>query len=392
MSKFETTASNEKAFKKTLERMQILSDIPLTVGSEYSSPEIISALDRNWDVYQNTISNYSQALEYGIKKNKKSGYIPSFKEDPFTKKDYFSYGHTTYEPSFHNSPLMPPEPASYYPDYKCTVPSSQKHQIQSLIQQKPIQNATTSDIVEQYSLNMRTFDPENISNVSDRFQTALDYQAPDHKVYSTFKEQKNRDDLFQKQTLSSNHDFYVPNSQFSQSISTQKKLKKSSYDLDSMSDREFTQKVDSGRDYSQKAFEQFLKLNDKSHLTPSLQRQSLRYRPHEKNSRVSFLDNLADEQNIMLKKLTRPRASSVVSQPSNLQTKVNNNPGRSSFQKQLSREDFVPQSLQKETFTESKYHIDPGRSLKRIWPRVPTTKINPPSKYQYQNKNFWAPS
>lgn len=391
MSKFENKASDEKAIKKSLERMQIMSVIPLNVGPEYSSPEIVSALDRNWDVYQNTISNYSQALEYGIKKNKKSGYIPSFKEDPFTKKDYFSYGHTTYEPSFHNMPLMPPEPASYYPDYKCTVPSPPKHQIQQLKQQKPIQNATTSDIVGQYSLNMRTFNPENISNLSDCFQADLDAHIDDHKVHSTFKEQKKRDDLFQKESLTANHEFYVPSSQFSQPISTQKKLKKSSYDLESMSDREFYQKVDSGRDYSQKAFEQFLKLNDKSHLTPNLQRQSLRYRQPEKNSRVSFLDNLANEQNVMLKKLTKPRASSVVSQPSNLQTKLNN-PSRSSFQKQLAREDFIPHSLKKETFSESKYHIDTEKSFKRIWPRIPTTKIYPSPKYQHQSKDFWTPS
>lgn len=390
MSKFESTTSNEKV-KKSLERMQIMSVIPLTVGPEYSSPEIVSALDQNWDVYQNTMSNYSQALEYGIKKNKKSGYMPIFTEDPFTKKDYFSYGHTSYDPSFHNSPLMPPEPASYYPDYKCTIPSPPKHQIQSLKQQPPLHNATTSDIVEKYSLNMRTFNPNNISNISDNYLGLSDVQIPDHKVHSTFKDQKNRDDLFQKQTLTATHDFYVPISEFSEPKSTQKKLKKSSYDLDSMLDRKDNQKIDSGRDYSAKAFEQFLKLNDKSHLTPSLQRQSLRNRQPEKNSRVSFLDNLATEQNIMLKKITKARASSVISQPNNFQPSTNA-ANRSSFQTQLSRDKFLPPNMKKETFGESKYHIDTGKSLKRIWPRVPTTKIYPPPKYVHHDKDFWSPS
>ncbi|KAK8882279.1 hypothetical protein M9Y10_044921 [Tritrichomonas musculus] len=393
MSKFESSTSNEKAIQKRFERMQIMSVIPLTVGPEYSSPEIVSALDQNWEVYQNTISNYSQALEYG---NKKSHFMPVFTEDPFTKKDYFSYGHTSYQPYFHNSSSLLPEPASYYPDYKCTVPSPPKHQIQSLQEQRPIQNATTSDIVKNYSLNMRTFNPDNISNISDNYETANGFQIPDHKIHSTFTEQKGRDEFFPGKTLTSDHDFYVPSSEFSQPKSTQKKFKKSSFDFDSMLDREDFQKADSGRDYSQQAFEQFLKLNDKSHLTPNLQRQSLRYRPPHKNSRVSFLDNLATEQSVLLNKISKPRASSVISNSNSnniVAQSVLKGQIRASFQKQLPRDDFMPQNMKKETFSESKYHIDTGKSLKRIWPRVPTTKIYPPTKHQSQkSKNFWSPS
>ncbi|OHT11853.1 hypothetical protein TRFO_18533 [Tritrichomonas foetus] len=364
MSRYQKTSKNEDAVKKSLDRMKIMSMVPLELEPANSSPEFLSALDQNWDIYRNAISDFSQTLEYGQKENF------NLYEEP-KKKQEFRYERTSYQPSFQHVPSMLPEPATYYPDYEAIVPTAPKYKIAEIPKKPtPLLQATTAAIINQYSNNMRGFDPSNVKNVSDNLISSSDIKMPDHRIHSTFADQSTRHLEFAKPSLTAEHDFYSPPSP-----------KKKGVTFDNLTDRVHIVKEDSGRNYDEKAFQQFMKLHNTVKV-PTITKQVTRDYQAPKNPRVAFLESITAEQNNMLKKLTKERSSS--------QMKPRTVPG--SFAAQASRERAASILDAPEHFRDSKYNIDPSKSLKHVWPRVPYTTIRPPPKFESPKKDekFWS--
>lgn len=390
---------NEKAVEETLERMKILPMIPLEIDKDKSTTKRTSAIDKNYEIYNNTMSNYSQTLEYGNRSKDVDPYDFFFRK-PSNLQNEIKHTITSYTPLVHTKTSDPPDPTTYSPDYKATAPTAPKYTISPLPSNQPrkIVNATTSDIISRYSNNMRNFDPNKISNISDQTVTTADVNIPDHRIYSTFERQLNRNTDLAQIKDGTHVDSHFPTSTFSQS-----KLKKSIFDFSSMTSHVDRTKIDSGRDYTEKADQQFKKIIDKSHKTPNFHKQLSRDYQPKKNSRVEFLDGLSMEQSVILQKLRSTRSKSSAFNSYNQEsgsTKTQNISGKessstcsrnvsSSFQKQISRDTIVPQQLRRETFPESKYHLNPGKNLKKVMPQVPAPTIREIPKRQ--NDNFWSP-
>ena len=363
MNRYKSPNPNDKAVQKSLDRMKIMSMVPLELESSQSSPGNISAIDQTWDLYRNTLSDYSQMLEFNGKDNHN---VP----DSFAKLNKgYEYHRTTYKPSFRKNPSMHPEPASYNPEYKSVQPSAPTYTISKIQQksQRSTTNSTTGDILNQFQNNIRGFDLENVKNIADTVPGEI--KMPDTRIKHGFDEQLTREFDLAAKPVSKDVDFYVP------PPPEQKAL-----DFSKMTDRNDNTKVDSGRSYD-KAFQQFKKLHDTTHV-PTITKQMPRDYKAPKNPRVAFLEKLAEEQNSLMKKITEEREKRI-QKPRVV---------KSSFAQQASRERAFNSHLAKEQFRDSKYKIDPAKSLQYVYPRVPYVKIPPPPKFESPKKQekFWS--
>jgi hypothetical protein len=214
-----------------------------------------------------------------------------------------------------------------------------------------MEQATTREIADLFSSNVRGFQKSRIRNLNDCFRP--DFYMADHQIHSTFDDQLPRLDMEPSAVSSDAHFFERPVTPPRVTIFSEQ------------SARPTEESVDPGRDYSDKANEQLRMLQGPCKVT-NFDRQFTRNYVPPKNERIEFIADLTRQQKAMMSKL-RPRRSYSVAAPKLVET----------FSLQLSRDDAVNSYRKSDSFPDSKYHIDPIKSLQKIWPRVRSVTIKP---------------
>lgn len=358
MSRFASKPQTNGTNQKTFERMKLMSMVPIDIDPANSSPEYENPLDRTYDIYQNTISNFSHTLEYSQCE------VPNMDEIELSEKHEKHHKITPYVPPYKNSPSYNPEPATYKPNFEAVLPTSLKPQIRPVPPVLvPSDVSTTADILAAYDKGLRTFDPSVITNAADKIPPP-DIEEVDHKIHYTFDNQPTRNLALAKKHICKNQEF------FEKKAETPKV-----HSFDTQITRTFEFKRDSGRDYEDKAVEQMKRLKDKTKPFKMDKQLARDYVP-EKNKRVEFLTSLSQQQNALMDKLFQKKEKQIVKREP-----------QESFSTQLSRENMV---RAKSEFKESKFPVDPVKSLKYVWPRTRTVTIRPPAKIVKDDPvDFW---
>ncbi|KAH0795428.1 hypothetical protein GPJ56_000641 [Histomonas meleagridis] len=340
--------------------MKLISMVPIEVSSTITSQENSNALDYQFDVTKNTISQYSRSLECSF------GNGPDInideKPQPLLRQ---SHKTTTYSfPRRLSSPLKL-GPGSYNPIYESLAPNQKYLKIGELRHVKQSTDTiTTASIINSFNQQLRTFDPESIkqSNTNTQF---LDTEPVDHKVYPTFERDQHPRVIKLEQPLqSSNQDFVYIEEQKKLPIPFEKQTKRG----------ELFKKSECCGKY-EKAVEQKDKLGPRRRSTISFEKQLPREIQPKGNYRVDFLRNLTAKQKEVLAEIKRSPSRSTPKKKKEKQT----------FDMQLGRESG--KNTQKEP--ELMYEIDPQKSYKHIWPRVRTTTIREPSSNERNEEDFW---
>lgn len=354
------TARKEGKDNTTMERMAIMSMVPLSIDPANSSPENVSALDRHYEVYQNPMSGFAQTLEFhpNDKIDDREMHIPTKQRKV-----------TPYRPACVRQKQYYPDPGSYTPDYAAMDPEPRLTTIQGRnTAQRPMEHATTSEIVARYSRDVRSFDGRQIQNVNDALAGTVAREGPDLSRVSGFDQQLTRKVDFALHRPSENVGFYVPPAE-----------KVTVPSFDGQSSRADPPRPVGGRDYSYNAHQQLMKLRGAPKVSRFEMQSGRKYEP-KKNERVAFLEEITAQQTKMFQKLKPQRAASVMGEVKRSQQ----------FDIQTSRQAKIPYHT-KETFNDSKFPTDVEKSLKAVWPRTRYTTIKPITEYErtHEGRCFW---
>ena len=359
MSRF-TSRKEAKEHPKSMERMAIMSMVPLSIDPANSSPENVSALDRHYEVFNNPMSGYAQTLEFhpNDKIDSREMTIPT-KERKVTP----------YRPACVRQKQYFPDPGSYTPDYAAMDPAPRLTTIQGRTTlTRPMHNATTSEIVERYSRDVRSFDESQIQNVNDAASVPVSREGPDLSRVSGFDQQLTRHVDFALHRASENVGFFVPEPE-----------KVTVPSFDGQSSRVEPARTNGGRDYSYEAHQQLMKLRGTPKVSRFEMQSGRRYEP-KKNERVAFLEEIDKQQKKMFEKLRPKRSASVMGEVQRSEQ----------FDIQTSRKAKIPYHT-KETFQDSKFPTNVEKSLKAVWPRPRYTTIKPITEYErtHEGRCFW---
>ena len=343
--------------KKVLERMQLISMVPLDVNPKDASHPPKSALEQTFEFKDRSMSKFAKMLNYNIK-----GDI-SRMLDPNSEPPKYQHSITSYKPAFEVPESSAPEPASYHPLFDSIKPSTIVPNIGIIPPAKVKKDVTTAALLENFSKGLRDFDPDKIERAQDKIEpekTEEKEELPLPKTLETFDKQMKRDNEMLKTSLVTNIDYYTPPSP---------KVKVTDFKRQSTRTEIFP--TDSGRDYSDKALMQMDKLKSKPSNSVSMKRQLSRDYVPPKNERVAFLDSIAQQQRALLEKIKPKRAQSR-QQP----------PKKETFAMQAPRGDILDLKPQ----PDSKFPLNPLKSLKYVYPKVPAIKI---SESKREPKDFW---
>lgn len=342
MSRFAADAGYKKSnAAKTLERMRLMSMVPLELDPANSSAEAKGALDRSFGLYKNTMADFTRALEYEGEKENVWDVELNIKPERERKI-------TPYEPAIPREPHYYPEPASYNPEKPKPAPLLTS--IARVPQTIPKKAATTADIVALYNKGVRDFNPDLIDPM---VTISKDSPAPrrDSRVHSSFDKQMERRIEIARPTIAHNVPFFLPKTEPPKTSS-----------FDDQSGRIEVMKVDPGRDYSLRATQQLDNLKAKR-VTRILTFKDQRGRDDKpkKNERIQIMEDLLEQQQKMIEKI-KPLRRVEVPKPR----------PRSTFEMQVARANTDPEP-EKDMW----YEPDIEKSLPHVWPKVRTTKIRP---------------
>ncbi|EAY03944.1 hypothetical protein TVAG_314740 [Trichomonas vaginalis G3] len=340
--------------QKTWERMELISMVPLDIDPKNSSAPPKSALEQNYNVKIKPISKFGKMLDYSLSAN-----VAKSESSP----PAFHHKITSYKPAFKFPETAVPEPASYNPNFNATKSTIARPKIGELPTIKAKEGETTQNILDSFSLGLRTFDTNQFPHPVAEPITDIDPDKSFPQKYKyTFDHQASRNDDMFKTSLNTTADFYIEPPKEPKGVEFGKQV-----------GRTHIVKADEGRDYSDNAIPQLDNLKAKARGNLSMSHQISRDYAPPKNERVAFLDALSQQQKQMLERI-HPRRSQSRLLP----------PPKETFSLQASR----PEVLPPKPYSESKFPIDPLKSLKYIWPKTPAIKI--PNSLR-ETKDFWKP-
>jgi hypothetical protein len=355
MNRFQHDSATD-ATHRVLERMELPSMIPTDVES---NTQIVDVIDQDFTVWPSCISDYCKVLEAN-----EAGLNPQ--KSPPRHPQQSHHSRTTFESGFVIPSPALPEVGTYTPEYEVVAPSPLLTSIGTIPKTRPrMQNASTAQIVDHFSKNVRGFRTSYIHNLNDHIDP--DIHEVDHRIHSRFEKQVPRGDLA----------FRSPSRalSFYQKPATPPRVPIFSDQLP----RPDCVREYNARDYNDSATEQWIKLQVNPKVSKFDRQFAREYIPPQ-NERVAFLSDLNAQQAIVLNKL-KPKRSTSQSTP-----KVT--PG---FEKQASRE-ATAWYRNSDSFPDSKYPCNPLKSLRHVWPRVKTVEIRPPSDKQrnFEGPDFWT--
>lgn len=352
MKKTRTEQYQTQTQQKTWERMDLISMVPLDIDPKSSSPPPKSALEQNYNVKIKPLSKFGKMLDYNIKANAL--------ESPEAPPE-FNHKITSYKPAFKVPESAEPEPTSYKPNFNAVKKSIIGSKIREIPKENVKEGKTTQNILNSFSLGLRTFDTTKFTHpVAEPLNDIDKAKIFPPKYTYKFEDQPSRNDDMFKTSLNTKADFYMEPAQPPKGIEFGKQV-----------GRKHFVKADEGRDYSDLAVPQLDKLKEKAIGNLSMSHQLSRNYVPPKNERVAFLDSLSKEQKQMLERIQPKRSRSKVLLPP-----------KETFSLQASR----PEVLPPRPYSESKFPIDPLKSLKYIWPKTPSIRIpNSPREV----KDFW---
>lgn len=341
-----------QTMQKTWERMELISMVPLDIDPKNSSAPPKSALEQNYNVKIKPLSKFAKMLDYNLKNNTIDSKIEVPQSD---------HKITPYTPAFQVPESAEPEPATYNPKFDATKKTILHAKIGEIPQIKQKEGETTVNILDSFSLGLRTFDTNQFPHPLREEITNIDKDKIFQPKYTyTFDQQPARNDDMLKTSLVTTADFYTEPEKEPKGIAFGKQV-----------GRKHFVKADEGRDYSDNAIPQLDKLKARASVNLKMKRQLPRDYVPPKNERVAFLDSLSAEQKKMLDRI-RPQRSVQRLLP----------PKKETFTLQASRPEVIPPR----PYSESKFPLDPLKSLKFIWPKTPAIKIpNSPREV----KEFW---
>jgi hypothetical protein len=337
--------------EKILKRMQIMSMVPVSLTSESQLDSL--ALDHSYDISRRCISAFAQTLEYASTPT-----LHRARPAPPAR----ARNITPYEPPFPHHRTAFTEPCSYSPQYSAVALAPLLTRIQENPQHHRILRAgTTADITSEYLRDLRGFECSRVHNARELHEPIPE---ADHRIRSGFG----------RQTLRTDYQRRIERFEFPFTDHPPPPVQVG--DFDAQMTRPDDEYVDHGRDYGERATQQAMKLKPRTHVVDFGSQFDRDHQP-PKNERVTFLNGLVAEQDAMLRRLQRTRASSVTKQEV----------PHGTFSRQLGRERPVVVERVVESFPEA----DALKSLKKVWPRIPAVKIHPPSKNerQYEGPEFW---
>ena len=326
---------------KVIERMQLISMVPLEINPKDASPPPKSALEQTYDFTDRSMSKFAKMLDYNIK-----GDISKML-NPEANPPKFDHQITSYTPAFEVPEPSQPEPASYHPIYDAVKPSPIQPKIGVIPEFRPKGEMTTASIVNEFNNSMRSFDPRSLSHAQDSLEPLQTTEEQLPKMLVTFDKQTTRQPLV-KPTVNKN-DFFVP---------PPEKIVVPSFDKQTT--RTKTVKYDEGRDYADKAIPQLDNLQRRASSNISMKKQLSRDYVAKRNERVAFLEDIARQQKALLTKIA-PKRKNTKSLP----------PRKETFALQLPRPDL----LAVKPIEDSKFPSNPLKSLQFIWPKTPSVKI-----------------
>ena len=329
--------------QKVIERMQLISMVPLDINPKDASPPPKSALEQTFDFEDRAMSKFAKMLDYNIK-----GDI-SRMMNPEAEPPKFEHTITSYTPAFEVPEPSQPEPASYHPIYAAVKPTIFQPRIGVIPESKQKTEMTTADIVDDFTKGLRSFDPKNFSHAQDSLEPLKETDKQLPKTLVTFDKQTNRESMV-KPSVSNRNDFYIP---------PPEKVVVPSFSK--QTNRTRTVRYDSGRDYSDKAIPELDKLQKRASSNISMKKQLSRDYVAPKNERVAFLEDITKQQKMLMSKL-KPQRIVTKSLP----------PKRETFAMQMPRPDL----LSVKPIEDSKFPINPLKSLEKIWPKTPSVKMS----------------
>ena len=338
--------------KKVIERMQLISMVPLEINPKDASPPPKSALEQTFEFDDRSMSKFAKMLNYNIK-----GDISKML-NPEANPPTFDHQITSFTPAFEVPEPSQPEPASYHPVYDAVKPSPIQPTIGIIPEFRPKSEMTTASIVDNFNNSIRSFDPKLLSHAQDTCEPITPPEEALPKMLVTFDKQTTRQPLVKP--IINKNDFYVPPPE-----------KVVVTNFDKQMPRTKTIKYDEGRDYSDKAIPELDNLQKRASSNISMKKQLPRDYIAKRNERVAFLEDIARQQRALLTKIS-PQRKNTKSLP----------PKRETFALQRPRTDL----LGVKPVHESKFPSDPIKSLQYIMPRIPAVKINDKER---DTTSFW---
>ncbi|OHT13494.1 hypothetical protein TRFO_16233 [Tritrichomonas foetus] len=311
---------------RTIERMKLLSMIPLSTEKEYQSDPSIekrpSALDMKCTSFNKIMSSYTKNIDSMVR-------IDSTERKEY-KLDYsnlnknvniFDYhDKTSYAPSFTSKKHENPGVGTYSPEYEAVLKHNPSFTMNKNDYKKRKADAySTADIVSIYNSGVRDIEfrdinyPEyqNLDSVDELFTIRKQTESIKNKPSLCFKSSGERH--IYENNSPAKHLVPIDPNDLPKLTPPPVPIFDNQHDKDGAL---YGGKIDSQRDYP-KCAEQLDKIKPKTPIT-KIDGQISRYYQCPKNSRVAFLDAISKEQNeTILRKFTKKYSDNTANQHSN---------------------------------------------------------------------------
>ena len=350
MERNSVTSSRTSGFRvprheDMIERMQLQVMFPLECGTENKATRQQSAFNEH-HAYPKALSSITRRMDAQT-----SADVPHLKQRPMPVIKY-DYEPTPVHPVFVPQVNPPPDPGSYYPDYRITKPSAPVISMENkeeIAEPRKREVYSTGEILKLYNTKLRDFDVEKLSFPP---QQDLHIQEVHTKIpprsMSTMSSAP-RDTLFRNRTAGDHLAPYDVKYEFRVPMFV---------DMNGQKHREVFP-VGSDKDIAyQHVAEQLDKTKPRTKVFCDMKREASRNRATTKNKRVEMLDRLKKEQMEFMAEL-KPK----------VKTRTVKRRPKSSFACQTPRKAVFCDSRVDE-LPEEVFPYDPMKSFFKTQPRV----------------------